>query len=97
MCVLSLTVRHQFCGYWFSILFLSQALTIMLVYIWGQRNRSVRMNFLFMVFRAPMLPWVLLVFSLLLGGSVWVDVLGKIVPCALPLFASFFLCYWCPG
>eukprot|EP00117_Sycon_ciliatum_P021860 scpid96677/ scgid3961/ Derlin-2; Degradation in endoplasmic reticulum protein 2; Der1-like protein 2; F-LAN-1; F-LANa &gt; Derlin-2; Degradation in endoplasmic reticulum protein 2; Der1-like protein 2 len=69
-------VGMLFCGYWFSLLFLGQAFTIMLVYIWGQRNRFVRMNFLFITFRAPQLPWVLLGFSFVLGSVFWVDVLG---------------------
>ncbi len=54
-----------------------QAMTVMLVYIWARRNPFVRMNFFgLFTFPAPYLPWVLLAFSLLLGNSVAVDLLG---------------------
>ena len=57
--------------------FLGQAFTIMLVYVWSRRNPYVRMNFFgLMNFQAPYLPWVLLGFSLILGNSVIVDLMG---------------------
>jgi len=60
-----------------NIVFLGQAFTIMLVYIWSRRNTYVRMNFFgLMNFQAPYLPWVLLGFSLLLGNSIIVDLMG---------------------
>jgi Derlin-2/3 len=52
----------------------------MLVYVWARRNPHVRMNFFnLLTFNAPYLPWVLLGFSLLLGNSVSVDLLGMAV------------------
>jgi len=61
-------------------LFLGQALTIMLVYVWARRNPFVRMNFFgLLTFNAPYLPWVLLGFSLLLGNSISVDILGMVI------------------
>jgi len=61
-----------------SLVFLGQAFTIMLVYVWSRRNPYVRMNFFgLFTFQAPYLPWVLLGFSLLLGNSVIVDLMGK--------------------
>lgn len=64
-------------GVFVQILFLGQAFTIMLVYVWARRNPLVRMNFFGLFnFQAPYLPWVLLGFSLLLGNSIAVDVLG---------------------
>ena len=52
----------------------------MLVYVWARRNPMVRMNFFgLLTFQAPYLPWVLLGFSLLLGNSVSVDLLGMAV------------------
>ncbi|OQV19054.1 Derlin-2 [Hypsibius exemplaris] len=64
-------------GVFVQILFLGQAFTIMLVYIWARRNPLVRMNFFGLFnFQAPYLPWVLLGFSLLLGNPIAVDVLG---------------------
>ncbi|KHJ48132.1 Der1-like family protein [Trichuris suis] len=60
-----------------NMLFLGQAFTIMLVYIWSRRNPLVRMNFFgLLTFQAPYLPWVLLAFSLLLGNSFMVDFVG---------------------
>ena len=58
--------------------FLGQAFTIMLVYVWSRRNPMIRMNFFGLItFQAPYLPWVLLAFSLLLGNSVIVDLMGE--------------------
>uniref|UniRef100_A0A4X2LSJ2 Derlin n=1 Tax=Vombatus ursinus TaxID=29139 RepID=A0A4X2LSJ2_VOMUR len=60
-----------------SLFFLGQAFTIMLVYVWSRRNPDLRMNFFGLLnFQAPFLPWVLMAFSLLLGNSVLVDLLG---------------------
>ncbi|XP_048467195.1 derlin-2-like isoform X2 [Rhincodon typus] len=64
-------------GIFASLFFLGQAFTIMLVYVWSRRNPFVRMNFFGLLnFQAPFLPWVLMGFSLLLGNSVIVDLLG---------------------
>lgn len=61
-----------------NLLFLGQAFTIMLVYVWCRRNPYVRMNFFGILdFRAPYLPWVLLAFSVLLGNSIIVDLIGN--------------------
>ena len=63
-----------------NIVFLGSALTIMLVYVWSRRNPFVRMNFFGLLnFQAPYLPWVLLAFSLLLGNSIIVDLMGIVV------------------
>ncbi|XP_028679803.2 LOW QUALITY PROTEIN: derlin-2 [Erpetoichthys calabaricus] len=64
-------------GLFASLFFLGQAFTIMLVYIWSRRNPYVRMNFFGLLnFQAPFLPWVLMGFSLLLGNSIVIDLLG---------------------
>ncbi|CAF0800473.1 unnamed protein product [Brachionus calyciflorus] len=64
-------------GFFVSTIFLGNALTIMFVYVWGRRNPLIRMNFFgLMNFQAPYLPWVLCGFSLLLGGSTTVDLMG---------------------
>lgn len=61
-------------------LFLGQAFTIMLVYVWSRRNPFVRMNlFGIMNFPAPYLPWVLLGFSVILGNTIWIDLMGMAV------------------
>lgn len=67
----------KFFAFFVNLLFLGQAFTIMLVYIWARRNQHARMNFFgLMNFQAPYLPWVLLGFSLLLGNAVYVDLMG---------------------
>ncbi|XP_045391048.1 derlin-3 isoform X5 [Lemur catta] len=60
-----------------SLFFLGQALTAMLVYVWSRRSPLVRVNFFgLLTFQAPFLPWALMGFSLLLGNSILVDLLG---------------------
>ncbi|EYC32045.1 hypothetical protein Y032_0003g1370 [Ancylostoma ceylanicum] len=62
---------------WSLMVFLGQAFTIMLVYIWSRRNPHIQMNFFGVLsFTAPYLPWVLLLFSLLLGNNAIVDFMG---------------------
>jgi hypothetical protein len=52
------------------LMFLGSSLTFMMVYVWSRRNPDVRLNFLGVLnFNAPMLPWVLMIFSLLLNNS----------------------------
>ena len=49
---------------------LGSSLAFMMVYVWARRNEDVRMSFLgLFTFRAPLLPGVLLGFSVLLGNS----------------------------
>ena len=51
-----------------------------MVYVWARRNPHVRMSFLGLFsFHAPYLPWVLLSFSVLLGNSATIDLIGIIV------------------
>ena len=51
--------------------------TFMMVYVWGRRNSYTQMSFMgLFVFTAPYLPWVLLGFSILIGSSPAVDLLG---------------------
>jgi hypothetical protein len=54
----------------------------MMVYLWARdpENHHIRMSFFGVLqFNAPYLPWVLLIFSLVLGNPVEMDVLGIIV------------------
>nr|XP_033812942.1 derlin-3 isoform X1 [Geotrypetes seraphini] len=67
-------------GLFVNLSFLGQAFTIMLVYIWSRRNPTIRMNFFGLLnFQAPFLPWVLTGFTLLLGHSILIDLLGILV------------------
>jgi Der1-like family len=43
--VISLTRSFQCCAFFVNLLFLGQAFTIMLVYVWSRRNPYVQMNF----------------------------------------------------
>jgi len=60
-----------------NVIFLGTALNQMFVYVWARRNPYIRMAFFGMLnFQAPYLPYVLTMFSLALGSSVLIDVLG---------------------
>lgn len=49
----------------------------MMVYVWGRKNSRQVVNFLGLFsFSAPYLPWVLLLFSFVLGSSPTMDLLG---------------------
>ncbi|KAK4284398.1 hypothetical protein QN277_001237 [Acacia crassicarpa] len=62
-----------------KIFFLSSSLTFMMVYVWSKQNPFIHMSFLgLFTFTAAYLPWVLLGFSVLVGASPWVDLLGMI-------------------
>lgn len=64
-------------AFFVNLLFLGQAFTIMLVYIWARRNPFISLNFFGLLnFYAPYLPWVILGFSILLGNAVYVDITG---------------------
>lgn len=68
----------QLLGLLGSLFFLGQALTAMLVYVWSRRSPQVRVNFFgLLTFQAPFLPWALMGFSMLLGNSILVDLLGE--------------------
>ncbi|KAI5330919.1 hypothetical protein L3X38_021045 [Prunus dulcis] len=62
-----------------KIIFLSNSLTFMMVYVWSKQNPFIHMSFLgLFTFTAAYLPWVLLTFSVIVGASAWVDLLGMI-------------------
>lgn len=64
-------------GFYINLVFLGQAFTIMLVYVWSRRNPYIRLSFFGVLnFRAPYLPWVLIGFSLMLGNPINVDAMG---------------------
>lgn len=64
-------------GLYVNLVFLGQAFTILLVYVWSRRNPYIRLSFFgMMTFRAPYLPWVLIGFSILLGNPIMVDCIG---------------------
>ncbi|KAL2887152.1 Derlin-like protein [Ceratocystis lukuohia] len=64
-----------------SMPFLGHPLSSTLVYIWSRRNPNTRLSFLgVMVFTAPYLPWVLMLFSLVVHGRVPKDeIIGVVI------------------
>ncbi|CAL8143478.1 unnamed protein product [Orchesella dallaii] len=67
-------------AYFSELIFLGDAFTMMLVYVWSRRNPHVRLEFFgFLNFQAPLLPLILLGFSLLVGHSMEVDLIGVFV------------------
>uniref|UniRef100_A0A0K0F6Y3 Derlin n=1 Tax=Strongyloides venezuelensis TaxID=75913 RepID=A0A0K0F6Y3_STRVS len=71
------TVFMIICGIFTNTIFLGQAFTIMLVYIWGRRNPDVRLNFFgALTFGASYLSYFLFFFSILMNQSVVGDILG---------------------
>ena len=74
--VLAITLVASYTG----VHFLGNALTFMMVYVWGRRNEDVKMSFLgVFTFHAPYLPYVMLGFSVLLGNPVTIDLIGIFV------------------
>lgn len=64
------------------IKFLGYPLSFMMVYLWARDpdNYHIRMSFFGVLqFNAPYLPWVLLLFSLILGNPIEMDLLGILV------------------
>eukprot|EP00803_Ostreobium_quekettii_P011107 evm.model.scf_344.4 EVM.evm.TU.scf_344.4 scf_344:45187-52607(-) len=62
-----------------NVQFLGFSLTYMMVYVWSRRHPYMQLSFLgLFTFSAPYLPWVLLGFSVMIGSSPVVDILGMI-------------------
>jgi len=62
-----------------KVQFLGTSLNFMLVYVWSRRNPEVPLSFLgIFTFGAAYLPWVLMAFSVLIGGSPVMDILGMV-------------------
>ncbi len=57
--------------------FLSPCLSAMMLYLWARRNPTVHINFLeIFQFRAPFLPWFMLLFVIMFGFSPKYDLIG---------------------
>ncbi|KAG6416506.1 hypothetical protein SASPL_123936 [Salvia splendens] len=75
-----------------KIIFLSNSLTFMMVYVWSKQNPFIHMSFLgLFTFTAAYLPWVLLGFSVLVGASAWVDLLVSLAQGMIAGHAYYFL------
>jgi Derlin-2/3 len=65
----------------FRLMIMSTSLGFMITYVWARRHPDLPMAPLFGLFRfrAPYLPWVLLVFSFLSGSDIAADLTGLLV------------------
>lgn len=74
-----------------TIKFLAHPLTFMMIYLWGRSPENVNVHLSFfgvLVFRAPYLPWAMLMMSFFFGNPIETDLLG-IVAGHLYYFAEF--------
>lgn len=64
----------------FNVMIMSSAFVFVLTYIWSRRNPDTQMSFFGIItFRAPYLPWILLLFSVVSGSDLFTDLVGLIV------------------
>ena len=64
----------------YGLEFLSPCLSSMMLYLWCRRNPSFYLNFLEIFhFRAPFLPWVLILFVTMFGYNPIYDIMGACV------------------
>lgn len=67
-------------AYYFKFVFLSHALTMMIVYVWSRRSPDEHLQLWGVLpLAAPWFPWVVLAMDALLGASVQVDLVGLAV------------------
>ncbi|TGZ62004.1 hypothetical protein CRM22_007668 [Opisthorchis felineus] len=67
-------------GFMASFYFLLEPMVLTVIYIWSQMNRDVIVQFWFgMQFKAMYFPWVLVVFNLIVRGSVLMELTGIVV------------------
>lgn len=81
------------CDMFSKIKFLGHPLAFMMVYLWSRDpdNAYIRMSFFGIItFSAPYLPWVLLLFSLVLGNPIEMDFLGIVVGHSYYFFDSVY-------
>lgn len=65
------------CAIIFGLEFLSPCLSIMMLYLWCRRNPAIQINFLEIFhFKAPFLPWFLLLFVIMFGFNPKNDLIG---------------------
>ena len=76
MLMIGITLISLMASY-INVEFLGSALTFMIMYVWGRRNEDVKMSFFgFLTVSAPWVPWVMIGFSLLVGNSIVMDIIG---------------------
>ncbi|KAF8561843.1 hypothetical protein P879_07440 [Paragonimus westermani] len=67
-------------GYMAPFYFLLEPMVLTIIYIWSQMNRDMIVQFWFgMQFKAMYFPWVLVIFNLIVRGSVLMELTGIVV------------------
>jgi len=67
-------------GLYFQMFTLGMGLIMMILYVWSRKNPNVDMSFFFgLRFKSAYFPWVLMGFSLLMGGFPMAEIIGVIV------------------
>lgn len=67
-------------GYGMGLYFLMDPMVMSVLYIWCQVNKDTTINFWFGTqFKAYLLPWVLLIFNMIITGRFLADLVGIIV------------------
>lgn len=63
-----------------TLFFVGKSMIMALVYIWAQLNRDTTVSFFFGIkFKGILLPWVLMLFHLLMGKPIAEDIVGVLV------------------
>ena len=63
-----------------GVFFMSNALSFVMTYYWGRKNKNIFVNFMGIItMRAPYLPWFYLTLSFLLESDFKNDMLGIVV------------------
>lgn len=76
--MLLLALPPLWLGAWlFRLPLLGASFVMVILYVWARKFPEENMTFMFgLRFKSKYLPWVLLAFHVLMGGSPWADVLG---------------------
>jgi Derlin-2/3 len=66
-------------GYFLGLPFLGSGLVFMIMYVWSRKNANQPISMFGFVFMGMHLPWVMLAFSVLIGNSPVMNIIGIIV------------------
>jgi Derlin-2/3 len=70
----------QIGGLFFEFFILGTPLITSIIYVWSKREPSIQMSFMFgLRFQSLWFPWVLLAFTVLMGGSPFPELMGILV------------------
>eukprot|EP01104_Vermistella_antarctica_P007230 TRINITY_DN1798_c0_g4_i2.p1 TRINITY_DN1798_c0_g4~~TRINITY_DN1798_c0_g4_i2.p1 ORF type:complete len:241 (-),score=33.52 TRINITY_DN1798_c0_g4_i2:165-887(-) len=67
-------------GFYFRMPLLGEVMEFMIIYYWAREHPNIVVSFMFgLQFPAVYLPWVLVGFRLLMGGSIWAPMCGIVL------------------